>query len=98
MLCFEWWAFEFLAIFTGLLGVTDLAAEVVIINMVTFIFMLPLGISYAASALVGNSLGKSDYALAKRFAMLTILLDILVTTIIVILFGVYRKELSSLFT
>lgn len=60
MLCFEWWAFELLAIFTGLLGVRDLAAEVVIINMVTFIFMLPLGISYAASALVGNFLGQKD--------------------------------------
>ena len=57
MLCFEWWAFELLAIFTGLLGVKTLAAEVVIINMVTFIFMLPLGISYAASALTGNFLG-----------------------------------------
>jgi multidrug resistance protein, MATE family len=57
MLCFEWWAFELLAIFSGLLGVESLAAEVVIINMVTFIFMLPLGISYAASALVGNYLG-----------------------------------------
>jgi len=31
MLCFEWWAFELLAIFTGYLGVTALAAEVVII-------------------------------------------------------------------
>lgn len=31
MLCFEWWAFELLAIFTGLLGVAQLAAEVVII-------------------------------------------------------------------
>mgnify|MGYP000904570346 CR=1 FL=1 len=33
MLCFEWWAFELLAIFTGLLGVDQLATEVVIINI-----------------------------------------------------------------
>lgn len=26
MLCFEWWAFEILAIFTGLISVKDLAA------------------------------------------------------------------------
>jgi len=57
MLCFEWWAFELLAIFSGYLGVIALAAEVVIINLVTFIFMLPLGISYAASSLVGNAIG-----------------------------------------
>merc|ERR1740130_19289 len=57
MLCFEWWAFELLAIFSGLIGVTELAAEGVIINIVSFIFMLPLGISYSASALTGNYLG-----------------------------------------
>lgn len=65
MLCFEWWAFELLAIFTGLLGVSELAAEVVIINMISFIFMLPLGISYSASALTGNSLGEGKIKLAK---------------------------------
>ena len=57
MLCFEWWAFELLAIFSGYLGVIQLAAEVVVINMVSFIFMIPLGISYAASALTGNYIG-----------------------------------------
>jgi len=29
MLCLEWWAFEFLAIFAGLLGTTELAAQAV---------------------------------------------------------------------
>ena len=98
MLCFEWWAFEFLAIFAGLLSVNDLAAEVVIINMITFIFMLPLGISYSASALTGNFLGEGKIDLAKRFASLTILLDIILTTIVVILMGVFSKGLSELFT
>jgi len=84
MLCFEWWAFELLAIFTGLLGVNELAAEVVIINIITFIFMLPLGISYSASALTGNYLGENKIELAKRFAILTIVLDVILTTIIVI--------------
>jgi len=27
MLCLEWWAFEFMAIFAGLLGTTELAAQ-----------------------------------------------------------------------
>ena len=89
MLCFEWWAFELLAIFTGLLGVNELAAEVVIINMVSFIFMLPLGISYSASALTGNYLGEGKIDLAKRFATLTVVFDIILTTIIVIFMGTF---------
>jgi MATE family multidrug resistance protein len=87
MLCFEWWAFELLAIFTGLIGVNELAAEVVIINMISFIFMLPLGISYSASALTGNYLGEGKIDLAKRFATLTVVFDIILTTIIVIFMG-----------
>ena len=58
MLCFEWWVFELLAIFSGLMSVEALAAEVVIVNIVTFIFMMPLGTSYAASALTGVFLGE----------------------------------------
>ena len=98
MLCFEWWAFELLAIFTGLLGVKQLAAEVVIINMVSFIFMLPLGISYAASALVGNYLGENNVKDARRYAALTILLDVILTTVIVIVIGVETRGLAKLFT
>lgn len=98
MLCFEWWAFELLAIFSGLLGVTALASEVVVINMVTFIFMLPLGISYSASALVGNYLGEGNVRDAKIYASLTIVLNIILTSIIVILIGVYSDSLSGLFT
>ena len=57
MLCFEWWAFEFLAIFSGYISVASLAAEVIIINIVAFIFMMPLGISFAASSLTGFYIG-----------------------------------------
>ena len=98
MLCFEWWAFELLAIFTGLIGVDELAAEVVIINLMTFIFMLPLGISYSASALTGNYLGEGKIHLAKRFAFLTIFLNVLLTSIIVLCMGIFSNEISQLFT
>lgn len=98
MLCFEWWAFELLAIFSGLLGVNELAAEVVIINIVSFIFMLPLGISYSASALTGIYLGAGKIDMAKRYAFLTIALNVILTSIIVLLFGIYTQEIAELFT
>ena len=95
MLCFEWWAFELLAIFTGILGVEPLAAEVVIINMITFIFMLPLGISYTASALTGNFVGEKKIDLAKRFATLTIVLDVILTSLIVLLMAMAMFHLLT---
>jgi MATE family multidrug resistance protein len=98
MLCFEWWAFELLAIFTGLIGVNALAAEVVIIQLVTFIFMLPLGISYSASALTGNYLGEGKVALAKRFAQMTIVLDVILTSVVVLLLFLFTKQIAKVFT
>jgi len=89
MLCCEWWIFEILTIFSGLLGVTQLAAEVVIVNIITFIFMIPLGISYAASALTGNYLGEGKIDLAKKFAQMTVIFDIIVTSLIVLLLGIF---------
>lgn len=44
MSCFEWWAFEVLAIFAGLLGTVQLAAHVATINVCALIFMIPLGV------------------------------------------------------
>lgn len=98
MVCFEWWAFEILAIFTGYISVKDLAAEVVIINIVSLVFMLPLGISFSASALTGNYLGQLKIDLAKRFAFLCILLNVLLTSLIVIFLVFYPDFFSGLLT
>jgi MATE family multidrug resistance protein len=64
MLCFEWWAFELLAIFSGYISISSLAAEVVLINIVAFLFMIPLGISIAASALTGACIGQGSIQLS----------------------------------
>lgn len=98
MLCFEWWAFELLAIFSGYLGVNELAAEVVIINMISFIFMLPLGISYSASCLVGNYIGERNIKLAKRFANLTVAFDIVLTAVVIVIFVTMKESIARLFT
>lgn len=60
MQCFEWWAFEVLAIFAGLLGTLQLAAHVAVINVCAFVFMIPLGIQFTASGLVGTSIGANN--------------------------------------
>lgn len=98
MLCFEWWAFELLALFSGYMGTEYLAAEVIIINIVSFIFMVPLGISFAASALVGISLGENNIDLSKRFAYMTILFNVFATVIILILLVSCQDGISTLFT
>ena len=60
MQCAEWWAFELLAIFAGILGTHQLAAQVAVINIIGLIFMIPLGIQFAAAALVGKEFGANN--------------------------------------
>ena len=98
MLCFEWWAFELLAIFSGLLSVESLAAEVVTINIVTFIFMIPLGISYAASALTGYFIGRREFDRARKYSNLALLFNQLITLVVVIILGTCQKGIARLFT
>ena len=44
MQCAEWWAFELLAIFAGILGKHQLTAQVAIINIIGLIYMIPFGV------------------------------------------------------
>lgn len=44
LMCIEWWAFEFVIIFSGIIGVKELAAQVAIMNVNGFVFMFSLGV------------------------------------------------------
>ena len=72
MSSFEWWIFEILAIMAGLISVEALAAEVIIVNFVTFMFMIPLGCSFAASAFTGFFCASGKIKEAKKYTRLTV--------------------------
>ena len=42
--CAEWWAFEFIVIFAGTIGINEVTAQIAIINVNYAIFMLTMGI------------------------------------------------------
>ena len=98
MLCFEWWLFEVLAIFAGLMGVEMLAAEVIIVNLASFVFMIPLGCSFAASAFTGYFTASGKIAEGKKYTRLTILFNSLLTLIMLLLVYVFQKQIASFFT
>lgn len=98
MLCFEWWAFELLAIFSGYIGISQLAAEVIIINLVGFIFMLPLGIATAASALTGNYIGSRKINLAKKFSNLALIFNVILTVVVILFIILFQDAITKFFT
>jgi MATE family multidrug resistance protein len=80
------------------MGVSALAAEVVIINIVAFLFMMPLGISFAASSLVGGAIGEQDIPKARCYARQALFLTMSLTTFVVFLMILFNQRLASLFS
>jgi len=65
MLCLEWWAYEVMTLMSGYIGVKEQAAQIVLMNMIAFMFMFALGLSSAASTTVGQQIGRGDVVKAK---------------------------------
>lgn len=66
--------FSMVALLAARISAISAAAHQVVIQIASFTFMVPLGLSLAGSVRVGHSLGRGDPALAKRFGDVTVLL------------------------
>src|SRR5690606_3459870 len=67
-LALEYWAFAITTLWAGRLGALDLAAHSIVLNLASLAYMVPLGISIAATTRVGNLLGAGDRGSAQRAA------------------------------
>lgn len=63
---FEAFAFGVTTLFMGLMGTASLAGHEIALNMAALTFMVPLGFSSAAAAVVGRAIGRGDVAAARR--------------------------------
>ncbi|MBT3220913.1 MAG: MATE family efflux transporter [Proteobacteria bacterium] len=93
---FEVWAFQASIVLMGWFGPTAIAGHVVAINMCSVSFMVPLGISAAASTRVGNLIGaRLEF---KRAAWTSIAMGGLVMTVSATLFVLIPEYLALLYS
>jgi len=64
----EYGVFAVVGVLMGWLGTVELAGHQVALNLASFTFMVPLGVSAAAAVLVGQAIGRGDPAEARRAA------------------------------
>lgn len=76
MLCLEWWVFEGVSIEAGWLSTEELGAYIVLFNLITLLFQVPLGLSFALNSFVGNSMGDNKPKTAKRYFQISILISL----------------------
>lgn len=90
-LLFEVGAFATASIMVGWIGSVELAAHQVTLSLASLTFMVPLGLSFAASIRVGTELGRNDYLAAKRagIASVTIAGMFMTMTAILLATGCY---------
>jgi multidrug resistance protein, MATE family len=67
----DWWGLDVICIFAGWIGVKPLAASIIMFQMIAMLFMNSLGITFAATSLVGNSLGANLPNKARIYSLVT---------------------------
>lgn len=68
MMVFDMWCFYALTLISNYLGVLENAGQVIMINVMTTLYCIPLGIGGVACTLVGRCIGRSKVVSAKRYA------------------------------
>ncbi len=94
----EVWAFSLAGIMMGWLGTLPLAGHAVAINLVSLVFMVPMGVSVAAATRVGQSVGRGDAVGARRVAWTSLGLTAAIMTGATLLFALFPDALAGLYT
>lgn len=94
----EVWAFGLTTVLAGRLGETATAAHTIVLNLASLSFMVPLGISGAATTRVGNLLGAQDRQGAQRAAWVALTLGATTMSAFALCFALFRAQLPRFYT
>ncbi|NEQ43744.1 MAG: MATE family efflux transporter [Leptolyngbya sp. SIOISBB] len=89
--------FTVMTLMVGAIGTHVLAAQQLALQTVVIVFMLPLGMSYAATARVGQWYGRGDWPGVQRAAMVSVSLTVAVMFIFGGVFVLFPTPLISLY-
>jgi MATE family multidrug resistance protein len=95
---FEIWAFQIATLMAEDMGIDQLASHSVVLNLASITFMVPLGISIAASTRVGNLIGAGKFPTAQVATTAALLMGGGVMALSAIAFVMFQEQLPTLFT
>lgn len=72
----EWWAYELITVFSGWIGIEELAAQTLVTSGIAVFFEVPLGLAESTAALLGNCIGANNKAFATKFVRVTTLITL----------------------
>lgn len=89
--------FSISSVMMGWIGVIALAAHGIALQIISVIFMVPLGLTFAATVRVGRAVGRKDPLGLYRASMTSILISIIFATIAAFLLILIPETLIGLF-
>jgi MATE family multidrug resistance protein len=90
--------FTLMAIFIARMGTTPVAGHQIAINLVSLLFMVPLALAQASSALVAQHVGAAELPLARRVGWHGVELGLLIACVLVGVVYLLREPLIGLYT
>lgn len=94
----EVWAFSLAGVAVGWFGAVPLAGHQVALQWAAVAFMVPIGLSAAASARVGQAVGKRDYPEMRRSAWVSLAVGTGVMVVSAAIFAIFPAQLASIYT
>src|SRR5215470_9219772 len=96
-LMLEWGLFSSAALLMGWIGTTALAAHQIALQVATILFMVPFGISLAATVRVGQALGRRDPIAVRRAGFGAIALGVALMVAMALVVVAFRDLIPLLF-
>jgi MATE family, multidrug efflux pump len=94
----EYGAFAMVGLMMGTLGVTQMAAHQVALNLASLTFMVPLGVAGAGAVLVGQAIGRGDPAGMRRAAGAALVLGVGFMTSTALIFLLVPAGLARIYS
>ncbi|XP_038670746.1 multidrug and toxin extrusion protein 1-like [Scyliorhinus canicula] len=98
MLCIEWWSYEIGAFLAGIISDVQLGAQCVLLQILSMVYMVPLGFSVAAAVRVGTALGAGNPEKAQNSAKASLWCIGLCALIIAITLEALSEVVGYIFT
>lgn len=89
--------FTVMTLMVGTMGTHVLAAQQLALQTIVVVFMVPLGMSYAATARVGQCYGQGDWAGVRRAAMVSVSFAIAVMLLSGVVFVLFPRPLMGMY-
>ncbi|MBI4616573.1 MAG: MATE family efflux transporter [Planctomycetes bacterium] len=94
----EVWVFSIVGVWMGWLGSSELAGHQIALNLASLSFMVPVGISVAASVRVGQAVGRRDPAGMRRAGWTAMAAVSAVMVLFAVAFAIFPGPLARLYT